>query len=414
LNDIGNRTNYRHTVLDLLSDVHGKTMAAMNYNLIYGAWNGYGQDGSGVDYHQGLWWATNCTNQANITLSSGLQATNIYMFNPGDTGWQSYILSRENDVFAAYPFDGWQADQLGDQGTTYDCNGNLVNVPNTFSGFITAAASQLHKSIVFNAVGQYGQQQVAANANLPFLYTECWPANGPTSYNDLQTTVNNNTTWSSGKKTVLAAYLDQAYGQGFSDTAPGFFSDPGVLLTEATVFASGGDHIDLGDVDHMLTQPYYPNEHLLMDSSLQQAVRSDYDFMVAYENLLRDGLSTSTNVVSIPGVSTSTNGSAGTVWTFVRSKTGTDVLHFINLLNSTSTSWMDTNANTPAPPLKKNVSVKYYYGTGTPSAVKFASPDLNGGSAQSLSFTTGTDAGGSYVQFTLPSLDYWDMVWVSK
>ena len=35
-----------------------------------------------------------------------------------------------------------------------------------------------------------------------------------------------------------------------------------------------------------------------------------------------------------------------------KAKTGTDVIQLINLLNSTSTSWMDTNANQAAPPVK--------------------------------------------------------------
>ncbi len=414
--DVANRTNYRHTVLDLLSAAHGYGMAGMNYNLLYGAWNGYGQDGSGVDYHWGLWTQTNCTSQDYYALPSGWQASDIYLFNPGDSNWQSYIFGRESDAFAAYPFDGWQVDQLGARGQQdYTCGGSPVDIASTFSGFLSNAASSLNKALVFNAVGQYGQQQVAANPSLAFLYTECWPADGQTTYDDLQTTIQNNSTWSSGaKQSVLAAYMDFAYAGNFSDSAPGFFNDPGVLLTDAAIFASGGDHIELGDVDHMLSNYYYPDEHLLMDANLQRAVQADYNFMTAYENLLRDGLNTSSNAVALPGVSTSTNGQAGTVWTFVKSKPGTDVLQLINLLGNSSADWTDTNASYPAPPVLTNVTVKYYYGTGAPSQVWLASPDFDGGLAHSLSFTTGSDANGAYVQFTLPALDYWDMVWINK
>ena len=165
----------------------------------------------------------------------------------------------------------------------------------------------------------------------------------------------------------------------------------------------------------MLDQPNYLDNNLLMDGTLQQAMVNYYNFITAYENLLRDGLTDSSNSIVLPsGPTTSTNGSSGTVWTFARSKSGTDVLHFINLLNTTSTDWMDTDATKAAPTTQTNVVVKYYYGTGTPTAVHLASPDLNGGDAQSLSYTTGSDGGGNYVQFTLPSLQYWDMVWVSK
>jgi len=165
----------------------------------------------------------------------------------------------------------------------------------------------------------------------------------------------------------------------------------------------------------MLDQPNYLNNNLLMQGPLQQAMVNYYNFETAYENLLRDGLSDNSNVISLPsGPTTSTNGSAGTVWTFARSKTGTDVLHLINLLIVTGTDWMDTNATKAAPTTQTNVTVKYYYGTGSPTAVNFASPDVNGGISQSLSFTTGSDGGGSYVQFTVPSLQYWDMVWINK
>ena len=67
--DIGEDTNYMHSVQTLISDVHANSAVAMDYNLIYGAWAGYGSDGSGVNYQWGLWWNNNCTNQVNIALT---------------------------------------------------------------------------------------------------------------------------------------------------------------------------------------------------------------------------------------------------------------------------------------------------------------------------------------------------------
>jgi len=102
------------------------------------------------------------------------------------------------------------------------------------------------------------------------------------------------------------------------------------------------------------------------------------------------------------------------VWTFAKSISGTDVIQFINMLNLTSADWMDTSANQPAPTVQTNVAVKYYYTSSVaPVSVYVASPDINGGIAQSLTFATGTDGGGKYVTFTMPSLDYWDMAWVN-
>jgi dextranase len=415
--NIDTNTNYMHSIETLISDVHANSAVAMSYNLIYAAWAGYGSDGSGVNYQWGLWNDTSCTNQANIALPDPPLATpNLYLFDPGNTSWHDYIFGQEQNANAVYPFDGWQADQFGDIGSFSTCDGTPVNMANESSGFLTNAYSVLGGDLVFNAVGQYGQQQVAGNPDLTFLDTECWPANGQTTYDDLQTTIENNTTWSNNtKSTVLAAYPDQSYANNFSTTNPGFLNTPGVLYEDATIFGSGGDHIELGDVDHMLDTPNYLNENLLMSASLQQSMVSYYNFLTAYEDLLRNGETPSSNVIDLPGgPPASTNGTPGTVWTFARSTSGTDVLQFINMLNLSSADWMDTNATQPAPTVQTNVAVKYYYTSSVaPTSVYVASPDVNGGAAQSLSFTTGSDSGGNDVTFTLPSLDYWDMAWVN-
>jgi dextranase len=413
--NIDEDSNYMHSVQTLISDVHGDSAVAMDYNLIYGAWAGYGSDGSGVNYEWGLWLNNNCTDQVNIALT-GLETSNLYVFDPGNTSWQSYIFGQEKDVNDVYDFDGWQADQLGNQGTTYTCSGTSVTPSTEFNSFLTNASSSIGGEIVFNAVGQYGQQQVATNPDLEFLYTECWPGNGQTTYDNLQTVIQQNNTWSdSAKSTVLAAYPDQAYGDDYTNSDPAFFNTPGVLYEDATIFASGGDHIELGDVDHMLAEPDYVSDSLYMPAALQQSMVNYYNFLTAYEDLLRNGETLNSNVIDLPGgLSTSTNGSAGTVWTFASSISGTDVLNFINFLSLTSDDWMDTNANQPAPTVESNVEAKYYYTSSVaPVSVYFASPDQNGGAAQSLSFTTGTDSGGKYVEFTMPSLDYWDMAWVN-
>ncbi len=42
----------------------------------------------------------------------------------------------------------------------------------------------------------------------------------------------------------------------------------------------------------------------------------------------------------------------------------------------------------------------------------YATPDFNFGAATELTYTNNSDAGGTYVQFVLPRLHYWDMVWL--
>ena len=66
-------------------------------------------------------------------------------------------------------------------------------------------------------------------------------------------------------------------------------------MTNAVIFAFGGAHLELGE--HMLGKEYFPNSNLAMKSDLQKALPAYYDFMVAYQNLLRNGGSFS--VVSV-------------------------------------------------------------------------------------------------------------------
>ncbi|MHB8296622.1 MAG: glycoside hydrolase family 66 protein [Acidimicrobiales bacterium] len=416
-NNVANVTNYRQTVLDLIAAAHAENMLAFNYNLLYGAWAGYGQDGSGVNYQWGLWWNNNCTNQVNVAMPSGWATPNIYVFDPGNASWQSYIDNRESQVFQAYPFDGWQVDQLGNEGAVYTCSGQQVHPTAQFLGFLQAAKKALGVHLIFNAVGNYGQSEVSGSGSpLDVTYTEAWPAYGQTTYNDLASTVNTDLADSGGHlQPVIAGYMDSSYGDSFSKANPGFFNTPGVLLTDAAIFASGGDHIELGGQSKMLSQPDFATQSLLMSGPLQQAMAREYNFATAYENVLSgSGLASSSHAIVLPGVPTSTTGAPGAVWTFSRSTTGMDVVQLVNLLGNSSSNWQDSNASYPAPPLQQNVVVKYYYGSGTVSGVTLASPDTGGGAAQALAFTTGSGSGGNYVQFTVPSLDYWDMVMVAK
>ena len=55
----------------------------------------------------------------------------------------------------------------------------------------------------------------------------------------------------------------------------------------------------------------------------------------------------------------------------------------------------------------------YYSGSVTGNNLLWlASPDVNHGVPQSLSYTKGSDSTGTYITFTVPSLLYWDMMWL--
>jgi len=400
--------NERETVLDLIAAAHSFGMSAMNYNLLYGAWRNYSVDG--VSFRWGLWKKPNGTDQDSIPLPKDWQTDVIYLFNPANLDWQNYLFKQEAAVFTAYPFDGWHVDQVGDRGTVYDHAGQPISLAATFAPFLNRARARLNKTIVFNNVGGYGLKECARDSNEDAAYVECWEWTGQKTYNDLKNVIDESAAASDGaKSTILAAYMDKGYANSRSSDNPGIFNLPGVLLTDAAIFASGGDHIEMGDRSQMLCSEYFPNHNLKLSAGSRLKLHSYYDFLVAYENLLRGGLLNATNKIVLDRDS-STNGAPGAVWTFAKNGVGYRVLHLINLMGEKSSDWRDNNADYPAPTSQENVEVRYYYQRGAVRRVSWASPDVRGGNSLALPFKTGEDANGRFVRFTVPRLDYWDIV----
>ena len=66
------------------------------------------------------------------------------------------------------------------------------------------------------------------------------------------------------------------------------FNTPAVLLADATIFASGASHIELGDGSRMLSSEYFPADtKFAVSPELSMQLRHYYDFLTAYENVLR-------------------------------------------------------------------------------------------------------------------------------
>ncbi|MHB1684133.1 MAG: glycoside hydrolase family 66 protein, partial [Bacilli bacterium] len=93
---------------------------------------------------------------------------------------------------------------------------------------------------------------------------------------------------------------------------------------------------------------------------------------------------------------------------------GYDVIQLINLYRQTTNLWQDSSASTPTPPTFHNVQVKYYVGHGIVQGVYAASPDFQYGAATKLKYTYSESEGKRYISFTVPSLQYWDMIYVKK
>ncbi len=276
--DIINRDCYRSTVQGYIDAGHKRGMKSLFYNLAYGALNDAADDGVKENWY--LFKDRNHGNKDYHPLGSPFKS-NIYLTNPALQEWRDYMVQQNNDVYEVFDFDGYQIDQLGGRGTLYDYNGNSVDLAATFPAFIKAMKeAQPEKSLVMNAVGQYGQKGLIATSPVDFLYTEVWDKPADNGFSILSGIITDNDKWSNGKKTVLAAYMNYKLG----GEGRGYFNTPGVLMANAAIHAWGGAHLELGE--HMLTTEYFPNSNLSMKGELKKAMVTYYDFITGYENLM--------------------------------------------------------------------------------------------------------------------------------
>jgi dextranase len=406
-----NKLTSRQTMLDLINGGHHYGIAAMQYDLLYGAWAGYEQNG--VDPIWGMWKDPAHQKQESLPMPAGWATPQIYLFDAGNSAWLNYLIARMRDLFAAYPLDGWQVDQVGDLEPEFTYAGARIDAGAEFRPFLNKAKAELGKTIIFNNVGGYALDDCAANSTEDAVYVECWPWTGQKTYADLKRMIDHVRDLSHGKGVILAAYMDSTYSDQFAGKQPGVFNPPGVLLTDAAIFASGGCHIELGDGSHMLDRVYFANWNLSLQPSLAEQVRRYYDFLVAYENVLRGDLVSNNNSLVLSGVPSGPSGDPGQVWTFAKSGIGCQAIQLINFVGEQNADWADDHANYPAPTPLANIVAKYYCGAIPVRRLYWASPDADSCRLRPLSFTAGSDTGGAYIQFTLPSLDYWDMVYIT-
>ena len=194
----------------------------------------------------------------------------------------------------------------------------------------------------------------------------------------------------------------------------GQFDEDGVRLQLAATFASGATPIIIGENEQSLAHEYYPNRSKSVPPPLKRAIRDYFSFITAYETLLfppevkpvEDG---ATRLIATTGHRLIGEGADG-IWVARRRIGPYDMLHLVNLV-TLDDLWRNA-AETP--PLQRNIGLRYYVGNDRVRAVYVASPDFYSGRTLQLAFETGQDDRGRYIDFSVPRLAYWDMVYVRR
>ena len=417
--DIANRTIYTSSIKNYIRVQHDRGMKSIFYNLCYGALDGWEERGVNAEWF--IFKDKSHKTRDSHELPDSWKS-NIYVVNPGNEEWQSFLAERNDEVYTALNFDGFQIDQLGSRGNVYDYNGNSINLRDGFTSFINYMKNRHpDKRLVMNAVSGWGGSQIAETGKVDFLYNEVWGnqtgsslKNGEGRFSNIKNVIDDNYKKNPALRTVLAAYMNYA-----SDNKD--FNTPGIVMADAVMFALGGSHLELGG-DHMLCREYFPYSGMKMNNQLEDWMTRYYDFLTAYENLLRDSWTEKTDITATCSDMTiaTWEPKANQVTMLAREVNGRIVLHLLNFTREDTNEeitddymlcWHDNQASRPWPQRFENLSIRLtgMKGMGKVRRIWVASPDYCGGAMQEVTDYRYIQASG-IITLTLPSLQFWTMI----
>ncbi len=334
---------------------------------------------------------------------------NIHADNP----WRAQILAEMERAVREVPFDGLHLDQYGfprenafgpaPERVPYD-------LAEDFPVFVEEARKAARRAqpdarVIFNLVENWPVQTVAPTTP-DATYIEVWPPY--TSYYDLQQLILGARYLAPEKQVILAAYLAPLQNARGADL---LLAEAATRLASAAIWASGGFHLLMGERDGALCHAYYPS-YAPLRPAFARVMRDLYDFVVRYENTLSDLRLVTTPAteareqIQIQGVEVSAIGEAGKVWAILRRMPQFFTVSLINLSSASDDAW---NAPKPAAEVLRDLRVELQV-SGKITGVYAASPECNAGRPSSLDYQLVQRAGATWLQTTLPTLEYWSMI----
>ncbi|HET6314726.1 MAG TPA: glycoside hydrolase family 66 protein [Chloroflexia bacterium] len=337
----------------------------------------------------------------------------FYIMNiASDSPWVPLIVSEFAEAVRVMGFDGIHLDQYGFPKTAVTASGEKVELAEHFPLLIDQARAAVvsvrdDAGVIFNAVENWPIETVAPTSQ-DAVYIEVWPPD--VSYNDLRRLIREGRRLSGGKQVILAAYLSPFLGTGpDTDTQTLSQAEAAALLATATIAASGGSHLLLGERDRVLCDPHYP-KYVILRPEFAATMRAYYDFLVRYEEFLispelEDWEHTSSSGAasfSIRGVPAASSAEVGKVWIIARRKPGVHLVHLINLTDQADVAW---NALRTAPETLHNLDLSV---DGLPAVrqVLLLVPDVDTG--KPLPLTWRQEAGKLHV--SVPRLTVWAVI----
>jgi len=389
--DLLDRELSLESVNRLITSAHQRNMAAMPYAAVYGA--------SLEFYSQHPDWAHLKANGEPEYF--GPDYLVIMDIRPGSP-WVAHMMKEFDLILEHTDFDGIHLDQYGDPKVGYNKDGTKYSLEEPLANFINETKVHVLKqredgAVVFNAVTSWPIEYVAP-ADQDLVYIEVWPPH--IWFDDLNKLIVQAQKLGHGKSVVMAAYINP---QDIHN----------ILLADAVIFASGGGHIELGEENALLADPYFP-DYGPVSEELSPILHRYYDFTVRYQDVI--GPRTTDAMMEYSGkvfvkrldtgevINTAANAVKNKVWPIVRAGEGFTTISLINMLGLDDPEWKKSIESSPTELGLLEVRIEDV--EKEVLNVWFASPD-------------GDDLSGKQVQFKkenntlvveLPSLFYWDMI----
>ena len=410
------------------------------YAANYGITPDFTQDGSGVQLSWGMFTSACGANGGTCTINDLWKFSDkIAYMDPNNGQWQNYYAQQIKLIIQKFGFDGTFIDTFGTiYRALWNSSGQRIIMDTAYSSFLKTVTGVVNGAFILNPAGSYNEQDLIQSGLLAYDFTERWNNSSDIgTFGDFLTKARQIWGYASGRKHSLGLDWDmgmnKTLGASSSCTINGgstacTFNTPGVLYQEAAMLATGAHHAwivdgeqNAGDGGRFISGDDFPIGNQL--SPKADMVQGEYDYQnfgVAFEKLLRLNISAST--ASAPSITSGATGSttaaAGSVWMFQNHRSGFDILHLLNYQQMNTASFNDVNDNcacAAAPTKTGPLQIKMYVTAGgTLGNLYTASPDVNHGAPFQLTYATGSDSSGSYITFTLPSLQFWDMVWLEN
>lgn len=333
-----------------------------------------------------------------------------------DSLWRDHLIGEYRKAIMQMGFAGIHMDTYGFPKTAYSHLGaepKLIRLDQEIPSLISQTREELKDAnqdpyLIFNNVGNWPVYSTVATEQ-DAVYIEVW--NPYERYSHIAQLIYEARQFANSQKSIiLAAYLEP-----FRKDSRERAMNAARILTAAIV-SNGAYHLLQGENQAVLTQGYYSDYTRLSD--VDAAILRRYnDFMIRYLDLFYDPELRNVSMTHMgwdnyeyqcPSHPVSTYGETDKLWLTIREKESRKCLYFVNLCGCENDYW---NKGKETPVLQENVQIVVQVDRPV-KGVFTASPDEASMQAQAVPYIGFENEKGAFVEFFIPKIDRWHIVWI--